>query len=290
MLCCTPHQHIQSLNDAERILIFSDYSGQSRDSKYHSYSFLLADIDKSTNALRQLASTRQKYNLHKRHFSYKSLNDKKRAAAQSAFASALRDVHGQVITYAISKSLPHLFRPSDAPGPDTTLSEFAARYKRKTQTHLARILHFLSISIAGMSSPGQHIFWFTDVDDIAPEQDWLHGLCELAGNMSSHYLQHELGHFRVGTTRSDDGTLLLEDLCAVPDLFAGSIAEILSNQSTTGQPFNPFVRASPDAKPKAVNTIKLLWNKPDQNLRSCCVCIDPVHPEIAIMPKDFSSV
>lgn len=289
-MCGMPHQYVQSLSEARSIHIFSDYSGQSQSSRYLSYSFLLADIDRSRDALIQVSRTRQEYGLGIRSFGYKSLNDRRRADALRSFADAMHGVHGQVITYAISKSLPHLFRPSDAHGTSPELSMLAGKYKRKTQTHLARILHFLSMSIAGMSNPGQHIYWFTDVDDIAPEQNWLQGLCTLSSNMSSHYLQHQLGHFRIGTTRSDDGTLLLEDLCAVPDLFAGSIAEILSNQSTIGQPFNPFVRADPDAKQKAVSTLQLIWNKPYKNLRSCCVCIDAGCPEIAIMPKDFSLV
>lgn len=43
-----------------------------------------------------------------------------------------------------------------------------------------------------------------------------------------------MGHLRCGTTKSDDGSLALEDLTALPDLVAGATAEFLAALAVVG--------------------------------------------------------
>jgi hypothetical protein len=268
-----PHDLICSLDGAQHVHVFSDYSGGYRGSDYLTYSFLLADLHRSQAALRSLTAVRGC--LGSRRMGYKSLGDRWRLAVLPEFLEGASRIHGHVFTIAVSKTARSLFGPRDDSEADPDLSAIANRYK--AQEHMGRILHFVSMAIAGFTSAGQHLDWITDVDDIAPEQDWLEGLVTLVANVSSHHLRHSLGNLRVGTTRSDDGSLMLEDLCAVPDLFAGAIAESLSHQScdSLSLPEGLIVPLAPTVKGKAVGVLARLTNADSGSLRSTCICIEP---------------
>ncbi len=80
-----------------------------------------------------------------------------------------------------------------------------------------------------MSRSGQNVLWFTDDDAIAPNLKGLTELTTLFAYAASGYLDYNLGHLRMGTpARSDPDDHFLEDLLAIPDLIAGTIAEILA--------------------------------------------------------------
>ena len=74
----------------------------------------------------------------------------------------------------------------------------------------------------------QNVFWFTDEDAIAANDDRLGDLTNLFAWISSQYLSFSMGHFRVGTSKSDDGSRQLEDFISIPDLVAGAFSEQLN--------------------------------------------------------------
>ena len=80
--------------------------------------------------------------------------------------------------------------------------------------------------------------WFTDEDEIAPNQTKHAEATRFIGHLLNHYCTGNMGHFRFGTTASDFGDLLIEDLAAVPDLAAGGLGAILSR---VGLPTNSRV-------------------------------------------------
>ena len=273
-----PSGLLRSLDGAKHVFVFSDYSGMDAPgAAYLTYSFMLTDVARSQHALDALHSARKTHGLGPRRMSYKGLSDTKKASAVPAFVAGARQLHAHVITFAVAKSIRSLFHRSGGDDSDADLSRIADKYKSGGQEHLARVLHFFSFALAGLSSQGQHVDWITDVDQIAPEQEWLADLVTLAGNLSSHYLTHSLGHFRLGTTRSDDGTRLLEDVCAVPDFFAGGIAETLSHQTipSLNLPTGLVVPLAPTVRRKAVDVMRLLINDGLGALRSTCLCIEP---------------
>lgn len=44
--------------------------------------------------------------------------------------------------------------------------------------------------------------------------------------MGAFYLSHRMGEFRLNTTEQDGGASDFEDICAIPDLAAGMLAEV----------------------------------------------------------------
>jgi hypothetical protein len=282
-----PPNLLNSQGDAERLHIFSDYS---KGPNYRTYCYVVTDLAASGDSLQQLTELRSESGLTRR-MSYKDLGDKKRIAVLPGFCEATRSISGHAITFAVSNSITSLFHRSGNLV-DPTLAEAASRYRAAhVQEHLARVLHFFAFTLAGMSRAGQHVDWFTDVDEIVPEQDWLKSLTDLSANMASHYLCHNLGDFRVGTTRSDDGSLLLEDLCAVPDLFAGSVAQALSHQSvdSLSMPNGLVIPLKSGVRQKAVDVLRSLRNE-SSRLKHTCLCIEPDEDRWRIQVRYFHEI
>jgi hypothetical protein len=284
----TPAADICSLEEATKLFVLSDYSGLAADVRYLTYSFAFTNIAASRAALDRFTTIRRARSLGQRRMAYKGLNDRRKLAALPDFIGAARRLASHVVTFAVSKQINTLFQEESGEA-DETLTRILARYKPSVREHLARVLHFFALSLAGLSSPGQDVDWITDIDNIAPEQVWLRDLTTLTANISGHYLNHNLGRLRVGTTRSDDGSGLLEDVCAVPDLFAGSIAEALTHQSMSPLdipsrlvlPFNKTVRR------KAVDVIIMLTRSGPGALTSSCICIEPEGTGFRVQSRRF---
>lgn len=165
--------------------------------------------------------------------SFKKLNDKTRLRALPSFLNAADQLDGLIAVILVDKQIGSLFgrsRQLDF----TTVPEYAA-YGAQTFERLMRAVHLLSFFIAGLSRSGQDVFWITDADDFAANEARISTLTKIFANISSHYLAHELGHFRCGTSSiCDNGTLQIEDLCAIADLAAGAATELANRHSDEG--------------------------------------------------------
>lgn len=103
-----------------------------------------------------------------------------------------------------------------------------AAWKPSVREHLLRVLHLGALAVAQVSKPGQDLTFITDQDEIASNDAQLTAMTSVFSTVWSNLTEHSLGHLRCGTTRSDDGSLALEDMCAIADLAAGAACELLS--------------------------------------------------------------
>jgi len=218
---------LPDLRAASTILITSDYGGEHQSAKYQVLSFLLADIEMCRKWDEARLELRAKYFADKRRMSFKRLGDKPRQRALKPFLEAADNIPGLAFTVAIDSSIESLFAgpaPIHLNNPDFTIFR---TWKRKTLEKAFRAIHFIAFLLAGLSSPGQNVLWFTDEDAIAANPDRLGQLTNLFAWTASSYLTFNLGHLRCGTTQCDDGSMRIEDLAAVPDLIAGAVSEQL---------------------------------------------------------------
>jgi hypothetical protein len=237
MVMTTARTHptaLPNLHGAGTIIATSDYSGQHKSSKFEAYAFLFVDGRAVTNWDRQRRWVRRYYRTEGRSISYKKLGDALKRRMLPAFLEAANMLPGLCVCVLIDKSIPSMFR---AEGP-LDLSESAlapyAHYSGDTLEKLLRIVHLQSFFLAGLTRPGQNVLWFTDQDDIAANEGGIIKLTGIWRNVFGNYLQHDLGHVRCGTTGSDDGSLQIEDLAAIPDLVAGATAETVNAHSAEG--------------------------------------------------------
>jgi hypothetical protein len=129
---------------------------------------------------------------------------------------------GILIVFAVSKGKASAFESDDS----NARSELLSLWKPHIQEKLLRVLHISGLFCGALSIPDQDVLWIIAQDAIAANVTQLTELTQIFSRISSHYLSHDLGGLKCGTTLSDNGTLQLEDLVSIPDLAAGAVAEL----------------------------------------------------------------
>jgi hypothetical protein len=212
------------------LVVIGDFGGHHRGQHFDTYSFLVLDLDRNREWLSAQRHFRQNVFTCKRRMSFKGMNDMQRRNALIPFLRMAFGIEGCLILFAISKIGGSLFRGDSSEETNALLS----LWKPAVRERLLRIVHLSAFALSGLSVPNQDLLWIIDEDDIAANVAQLTQLTEIFGRIFSNYADHGLRHIRCGTTKSDDGSLVLEDLGAIPDLSAGALSEICTgfiNQS-----------------------------------------------------------
>ncbi|MEZ6052590.1 MAG: hypothetical protein R3C02_14580 [Planctomycetaceae bacterium] len=150
-------------------------------------------------------------------------------------------------------------------------------WKPKTLEKLLRVSHLGALLIAGLSRSKQHIFWISDQDAITANLEKHKQATNAIASVLTGYLPHQLGHIRIGTAQSDDGSMSIEDILAIPDIAAGAWSEISTSVSSRlGRVAHSVdVLATDNLLPKAHDI--LLWHSENQhNLKRIAVVIEHV--------------
>ena len=221
---------LPDLHEGNTLLVVSDYSGQHSTVNCESFSFLIADFEKCDVWEQKRKLWRQKCLPNGGIMAFKDLNDGKKARALGEFLDAADDIVGLSITILIRKNVRTLFGDSERINWQNPELAPYRHWPKGTFEKMLRIVHFVSFFTAGFSRPQQNILWITDEDEIAANESRLRELTNILANVCSHYVSHNLGHLRCGTTKSDNGSRQLEDLASIPDLVAGMLAECVSEQ------------------------------------------------------------
>jgi hypothetical protein len=227
---------LPNLRGGSTIIIGSDYGGQHDTATYQSLSFLLADLANCSDWNSRRDHLRSELLSNGRRMSYKGLNDTNKKQALFPFLLAADHIPGLSVTFLINKKLDSLFAKTGKFDIQTMGLHQFQHWSNYSFEKLLRVLHFISLFIAGLSGPGQDVLWFTDQDDIVPNSSRLSEVSGVLRDISSHYLKHDMGNLRCGTTQCDDGSRFIEDFAAIPDLVAGALADALTNNPTEIDP------------------------------------------------------
>jgi hypothetical protein len=271
---------LPSIRSGSSLVIASDYGGEHQSACYRSISLILAEIQSLGywNDLRE--ETRKKIIKDSRRLSYKQLADARRARALVPFLRAANTIPGLLVTFLIDKRIDSLFC-EDSGAPSLTWSIIdRATWSRGSFEKMFRVAHFGALLVAGLSAPGQDLLWITDQDEIVANLQKHHEATSVFAHVMSHYLKHSMGHFRLATTQGDDGSLLLEDLAAIPDLAAGTLTEVSTVTASEGG-FSGAGIVSPlssGVSQKAHAILAWLADGPHP-LRRLTFCIDHVPPD-----------
>ena len=219
---------LPDLRASKTLLCGADYSGEDRASPYVVYSLLLTSIESWANWEPNRLNVRRQHFSDSRRMSFKRLNDKQRSRALLPILTAANSLDGLIFSLAISKQCVSVFAAS--PPLDLANPQFAAyrKWKPSVLDKAFLVLHLSGLLLAGLAEAGQDLLWFTDEDAIAANDQRVRELTELFAWISSLYLAFDLGHCRCGTSRSDNGTLQIEDFLAIPDIVAGALSEQLA--------------------------------------------------------------
>ncbi len=216
------------------LLVSSDYGGAHPQSSYEIYSVLLGDLEYCKSWHNSRRTIRTKYLRDDRRMSYKGLNDRHKRRALIPFLNAADLIPGICLSLAVSKNVDTLFhRDMSSFNPELIdcLSWSDSLFERTL-----RIVHIVSLLIAGISQPNQDVLWFSDEDEIAANPGRLTLLTKVWANVMNSYTVHPLRHLKCGTTNCDDGSKDIEDFAAIPDLVAGGLSDLLTALGGTYAP------------------------------------------------------
>jgi hypothetical protein len=214
------------------INIFSDYSGDSKASSYDVISALYLDLYSSSDWEMQRRVVREKYLADGRRVAFKNLGDRQRQKALIPFLQAADQIAGISITLAIRKSIQSIcFDRGMFNGLQTKLV-FKSKWTYAPFEKMLRVAHLVSLLVAGLSYPNQHIYWISDEDNLFANLERTNDLKQMLEAYSNHYVKHPLGELGLGTTKLDEGDRFEEDMAAIPDLIAGTVAEVVTRIST----------------------------------------------------------
>lgn len=202
------------------VFIFSDYS---ECAGWSVFAFLACEVDQCAQWFLASGKVRADFLAKGRRMSYKGMNDGRRRAALLPFLHAADSIAGVLVVVAFSKG-----RFDQVVSPKTDVMnklfcEWKARVREKVLV-CADIAAYLGNVLA---CPGRKVYWFTDNDDIAANDVQLMKLRKLFWALSS-----EDGRLDTEVmTPSQMPSLRVEDMLSVPDLMAGSVANVLDELS-----------------------------------------------------------
>ena len=259
---------LPDLRDGSTIFIGADFSGQHNLARYDALSFLFADLEKCNEWESLRKQLRKRYLSDGRRMSYKNLRDSKRRNILIHFLDAANVIPGLLVTILIDKDIGSLF--SFEKHLDMESPEFVKfkHWKRNTFEKLLRVIHFVSCFLFGLTLENQDILWFLDEDEIVPNEDRLREFVKIFGIIFSNYLKHDLGHIRIGTTKSDTGKRDIEDLVSVTDIAAGALSQVLTDYSKMGiVPGSLIMTPLMHPLPSKTKEIMLWFNDNNQKLK-----------------------
>lgn len=262
------------------LVVASDYGGEHRSSGYISLSFLVADLARLWRWNEIRSEIRRILLKDSRRMAYKSLGDRIRARALVPFLMAADTIPGLLATFLIDKRISSLFQ--DDPAGHGSGSPIVEREKWRPGSFekLLRVAHLGAMLVSGLSAPGQNVLWITDQDEIVSNLEKHREATAATGHCMNHYLKHNMSHFRLATTQSDIGRRDLEDLVALPDLAAGTLAELASfMDSGEGFPPKGHFRRADERLPRKVRSILGWLAERHHQLKRICFSIEFIPPD-----------
>jgi hypothetical protein len=258
------------------IALMSDYGGEHRTSRYDTISILAFDSEARGEWEYRRRQIRSKILKDSRRMSFKNLADCRRKQALLPFLSAANTINGVCATFVIRKEIKHLCSLPEHFNEFQKHVNLEGSWNSKSFDRVIRLVHFVSLLIAGLSHPKQNVYWISDEDCLFANTRCSQDVVNLATYFTSHYVKYPLGELGIGTTQIDEADLGLEDLTAVPDLVAGGLAEIATSIAATyggripvGLALSLPAKLSPKAKVLAD------WLADDtQSLKRPTICFD----------------
>jgi len=208
-----------------RLFIASDYGGEHPRATHHIYCYLVVRGG-GRQCITALQRARERLLPDRRRMSYKRLDDGHRRHALIPYLQAAADLDGHLVAIAVDKRKKWLSTTEGTAADLCQAFGLRAKWSARGLELLMRKVHFNAIMLSIWSQPYCDLTWITDQDEFVAN-DRRHDDALLAGaRMSSFYVPHPMGVFRLNTTGQDSEATDYEDVCAIPDLAAGMLSEI----------------------------------------------------------------
>jgi hypothetical protein len=183
-----------------------------------------------------------------------------RRRALPEFLGAANEMQGVLFTLMIDHSTGSIFGVED----EWDRVQDLCLFRDKVLERALRIVMTASLMLAGLAGAGQEIIWITDRDEIVATPEHADRLLTLFAGFNGSLLKSQPRSVRLGTTESDTGDLMLEDVTAIPDLVAGMLGDIVSGYRQTGIMEMPNASLGVPSKTREKSKMILNWHSYDR--------------------------
>jgi hypothetical protein len=257
------------------LAIACDYSGEHAQSAFIVLNFLLVDRPGIMSRWEgdRLAIRNEHFSDGRRH-AFKKLGDAQRQKALLPFLKASSNLNGVLMSVSIHKSIQD-YRFGFSFGFEETID----LPKPKVFAKMIQIALFGSILISGLSAPDQTLHWITDNDEIVSNAEAQHVFGRVSDAVFRSVCPHRFSDVSIGIAGLFDDGRRAEDLCSIPDLAGGAIADSLISLDEHAIPRStclttPFPSVMP-TKTDIILTWLGLLEQGDQNLKHLNFMIRP---------------
>lgn len=244
--------------DSRALYAASDYSGDQKESRYQVLACVITGSRQWQSWQSARSLVRRRNMPARRRMKYSALGDGSKLKALPAFLSAAGSIEGVLACLMIDKQIRSLFDSSGKIDINDTVLRPWRHWKSAQFERMFRIVNFVSLFVAGLSSPNQSVTWITDEDEIAGNRQQLEQLAAAFAAIMS-CAPHGLNSLLCGTTVVDMGRLEIEDFAAIPDLAAGALADLFTAWKSVGVDFSTkLFLPIPEVVPKKAHGV-LKW-------------------------------
>ena len=213
----------------ESVGVYSDYGGESSDSRFLTYSFLVCAWNQTGQFQEAMSEIRKKHKLDDQ-FKEIAFKDFRYGPIQRALdeylSCASNFVNGLLLTIIIDKDIGSVWGSDRAESKKRINQAIAeadlGQWKPDIAEKMLRIVHFSSYLVALLSAPGQKVCWTSDHDAIADPPERFEKVLGLFDRLLKHYAPHDFEYVG-GALPFDEKWPLQLDLLSLTDIVAGSI-------------------------------------------------------------------
>jgi len=223
-------------NHDEALAVFSDYSGEHKDSKYYTYTFFATAHGVLFWFAEQMEALRRQHFQAKydKEISYKDIQWGGIKRSLKDYLRLADRVPGLLLTVVVDKRIKSFFSDDSKMVGKTLINAGFGEWKPSVAEKLLRITHLMAYIIALLSKDGQKIFWMTDHDSIA-ECDNMHA-SKIVSSLLPDYGRKEHGLFGFATPFAERSLMHLDAL-SITDLAAGAIQNYFTQDEVTSGKF-----------------------------------------------------
>lgn len=224
---------------AKTVCIFSDYGGETPNSKYYTYTVTLADYDYlRLNFEKEIKNIRNKYGLNDpyKEISFKDLRYGPINRSLDEYLTMINNsVHGLVFTLIVDKSIVSIMGENNKSTHDSLIDVLQnaglGNWKGSIAEKLQRVISIISYFVNLLVPSGKQLFWMTDNDSIVANPRLRDYTGTIFNNAVHQFKDRKYSLVGYATPFEKGKDPLFIDLLSISDLVAGSIEHYFTRKS-----------------------------------------------------------
>ena len=194
---------LPNLRGADCLFVGSDYGGEHQNANYLTLTFLIADVAACARWAPVWAPWRRRFLPDRRRMVYKEPQRRPPRPRVVPTSRNREPIAGPSYNIRVLSGHPAAYFLSTGSSKHLSSSlRRSARLPAPVAEKFMRVVHVLSLLLAGLSAPGQDVLWVTDEDSIAANPARVRHLSDALAFASSRCLTHNLRHLRVATAET----------------------------------------------------------------------------------------